>query len=103
MYGIATYSGTIFQVGTSLGATRGLLLRGGDVLEKFSDVDAVVFYKTGTLTIGRPVVTKVIASRDRGDANAKLSISYVLPLIYILYLITLGLYSDIPGLDVTFD
>jgi len=103
MYGIATYSGTIFQVGTSLGATRGLLLRGGDVLEKFSDVDAVVFDKTGTLTIGRPVVTKVIASRDRGDANAKLSVSYVLPWIYILYLITLGLHSDIPCLDFTFD
>lgn len=66
-----------FQVGTSLGATRGLLLRGGDVLEKFSDVDAVVFDKTGTLTIGRPVVTKVITSRGRGDANTKLSVSYV--------------------------
>ncbi|KAG2579482.1 copper-transporting ATPase PAA1, chloroplastic-like isoform X1 [Panicum virgatum] len=67
--GLATPTAVL--VGTSLGATRGLLLRGGDVLEKFSDVDAVVFDKTGTLTIGRPVVTKVIASRDRGDANTK--------------------------------
>jgi len=90
------------QVGTSLGATRGLLLRGGDVLEKFSDVDAIVFDKTGTLTIGRPVVTKVIASRGTGDGNTKLSVSYVL-WIYMLYLITLGLYSDIPTLDFTSD
>jgi len=50
-----------FQVGTSLGATRGLLLRGGNVLEKFSMVNSVVFDKTGTLTIGRPVVTKVVS------------------------------------------
>jgi P-type Cu+ transporter len=50
------------KVGTSLGARRGLLLRGGDVLEKFSEVDAIVFDKTGTLTTGKPVVTKVMAS-----------------------------------------
>lgn len=90
------------QVGTSLGATRGLLLRGGDVLEKFSDVDAVVFDKTGTLTIGRPVVTKVIASRGMGDANTKLSVSYLF-WIYMLYLITLGLSSDTLTLDFTSD
>lgn len=52
----------IFQVGTSLGAKRGLLLRGGNILEKFSMVNTIVLDKTGTLTIGRPVVTKVVAS-----------------------------------------
>jgi Cu2+-exporting ATPase len=67
-----------FQVGTSLGATRGLLLRGGDVLEKFAEVDAIVFDKTGTLTIGKPVVTKVIPSDSKGDVNTKLSGSYAL-------------------------
>lgn len=70
--GLATPTAVL--VGTSLGATRGLLLRGGDVLEKFSDVDAVVFDKTGTLTIGRPLVTKVITSRGMGDANTKESV-----------------------------
>jgi cation transport ATPase len=73
------------QVGTSLGATRGLLLRGGDVLEKFSDVDAVVFDKTGTLTIGRPVITKVIPSRGMGDANTKLSLLCTPVLYVVLY------------------
>lgn len=52
------------KVGTSLGATRGLLLRGGSVLEKFAGVDTIVFDKTGTLTVGKPVVTKVLSSND---------------------------------------
>ncbi|XP_021899802.1 copper-transporting ATPase PAA1, chloroplastic [Carica papaya] len=55
---------TAMLVGTSLGARKGLLLRGGDILEKFSSVNAVVFDKTGTLTVGRPVVTKVVTSKD---------------------------------------
>ncbi|KAI9176258.1 hypothetical protein LWI28_000495 [Acer negundo] len=56
--GLATPTAVL--VGTSLGATRGLLLRGGNVLEKFSMVNTIVFDKTGTLTIGRPVVTEVL-------------------------------------------
>lgn len=63
-----------FQVGTSLGATRGLLLRGGNILEKFAMVNTVVFDKTGTLTIGRPVVTKVVTSGSLTDPNSKLSV-----------------------------
>lgn len=58
-----------FQVGTSLGARRGLLLRGGNILEKFSMVNMIVFDKTGTLTIGRPVVTKVVASGSPESAD----------------------------------
>ncbi|XP_042422756.1 copper-transporting ATPase PAA1, chloroplastic-like [Zingiber officinale] len=58
--GLATPTAVL--VGTSLGATRGLLLRGGDVLEKFAAVDTIVFDKTGTLTIGKPVVTRVMPS-----------------------------------------
>lgn len=48
---------TAILVGTSLGAERGLLIRGGDVLEQVQDLDVVVFDKTGTLTTGNPVVT----------------------------------------------
>ncbi|KAH0768312.1 hypothetical protein KY285_004183 [Solanum tuberosum] len=64
---------TAVMVGTSLGATKGLLLRGGSVLERFSTVNTIVFDKTGTLTIGRPIVTKVV-SQGQGhqeDADAR--------------------------------
>ncbi|XP_057518377.1 copper-transporting ATPase PAA1, chloroplastic [Amaranthus tricolor] len=70
--GLATPTAVL--VGTSLGAKRGLLLRGGDVLEKFSAADVIVFDKTGTLTIGKPVVTKVVTLENEinllSDANS---------------------------------
>ncbi|RDX92219.1 Copper-transporting ATPase PAA1, chloroplastic [Mucuna pruriens] len=56
--GLATPTAVL--VGTSLGAKRGLLLRGGNILEKFAMVNTVVFDKTGTLTVGRPVVTNIV-------------------------------------------
>jgi len=48
---------TAILVGTGLGAERGLLIRGGDILEETQGVDTVVFDKTGTLTTGQPTVT----------------------------------------------
>ncbi|WP_052128855.1 heavy metal translocating P-type ATPase [Neosynechococcus sphagnicola] len=48
---------TAILVGTSLGSERGLLIRGGDVLEQVHGLDTVVFDKTGTLTTGTPTVT----------------------------------------------
>ncbi|XP_010936926.1 copper-transporting ATPase PAA2, chloroplastic [Elaeis guineensis] len=50
---------TAILVGTSLGAKRGLLIRGGDVLERLAGIDVVALDKTGTLTEGRPVVMAV--------------------------------------------
>jgi Cu2+-exporting ATPase len=43
-------------VGTSVGAERGLLIRGGDVLERVQQLDTIVFDKTGTLTMGKPTL-----------------------------------------------
>lgn len=60
------------QVGTSLGATKGLLLRGGNVLEKFAGVDTIVFDKTGTLTIGKPVVTSILTTQPEENKFSKL-------------------------------
>lgn len=42
-----------------LGAKRGLLVRGGDVLERLAGIDTLVLDKTGTLTEGKPVVTSI--------------------------------------------
>lgn len=43
---------TAVMVGTGLAATNGVLIKGGDVLEKASDINIVLFDKTGTLTNG---------------------------------------------------
>ncbi len=46
--------------GTWLASARGILVRGGDVLERAAHTDTLVFDKTGTLTRGSPVLTDVI-------------------------------------------
>lgn len=48
---------TAILVGTSLGAERGILIKGGDILEQVRDLDVIVFDKTGTLTLGQLRVT----------------------------------------------
>ena len=52
----------------SAGARRGLLLKGGAVLEKLGRITVAAFDKAGTLTEGKPQVTDVIGlSRPEAD------------------------------------
>ncbi|MEM8808013.1 MAG: heavy metal translocating P-type ATPase [Cyanobacteria bacterium P01_G01_bin.38] len=52
---------TAILVGSGIGAERGLLIRGGDILEEVHHLDTVVFDKTGTLTAGHPQVSDCIS------------------------------------------
>jgi Cu2+-exporting ATPase len=52
---------TAIMVGTGLGANRGVLFKNAMALETAAHIDTVVMDKTGTLTMGAPEVTDVIA------------------------------------------
>ena len=45
--------------GIGNGAKNGVLVKGGEIMDRFSKVDTLVFDKTGTLTKGKPEVTDI--------------------------------------------
>ena len=53
---------TAVMVATGKGAELGVLIKGGDVLQRAGDVNTMVLDKTGTVTEGRPVVTDLNAT-----------------------------------------
>ncbi|MDP8937839.1 MAG: heavy metal translocating P-type ATPase [Actinomycetota bacterium] len=58
---------TAIMVGTGRGASMGVLIKGGEVLERSKRVDTVVFDKTGTLTRGEMALTDVVAAEGEDD------------------------------------
>ena len=63
---------TAIVVGTGRGARAGILIKGGEVLERAARTREVVFDKTGTLTVGRPEVVALHA--HDGDTDALLAL-----------------------------
>jgi len=56
---------TAIMVGTGKGAEQGILIRGGESLERIQAVGVVLLDKTGTITKGKPELTDVIALGKR--------------------------------------
>ena len=53
---------TAVMVATGRGAEAGVLMKGGEALQRAGAIDTVVLDKTGTVTEGRPTVTDVVVA-----------------------------------------
>ncbi|MBA3761517.1 MAG: heavy metal translocating P-type ATPase, partial [Gemmatimonadales bacterium] len=53
---------TAVMVSTGKGAELGVLIKGGEALQRAGDISTVVLDKTGTVTEGRPTVTDVVTA-----------------------------------------
>jgi Cu+-exporting ATPase len=110
--GLATPTAII--VSTGKGAEQGILIRSADTLERAHKINAVLLDKTGTLTLGKPSVTDIIAaagySRDevlRLAASAEKNSEHSLAEAIVktaaekkLALFTTSQFSAMPGLGI---
>ena len=57
------------MVGMGRGAQMGILIKNAEALERFTSVDTLIVDKTGTLTLGKPTLTDVIAMERFDEAE----------------------------------
>jgi len=60
---------TAIMVGTGRGASEGILIKGGESLERIQALRSIVLDKTGTVTVGKPAVTNVVALAGLPDSE----------------------------------
>lgn len=58
---------TALMVASGRGAQAGILIKGGEALQRAGEVTTVVLDKTGTVTEGRPTVTDVVTTDQGSD------------------------------------
>ena len=63
---------TAVMVSTGRGAELGVLIKGGEALQRAGDITTVVLDKTGTVTEGRPTVTDLIVAPGASIAESEL-------------------------------
>lgn len=66
---------TALMVATGRGAEQGILIKGGEALQRLASIDTVVLDKTGTITEGRPAVTDVLPVAAGGDGGTWLRLA----------------------------
>jgi len=63
---------TAVMVATGRGASAGVLIKGGEALQRAGAIDTVVLDKTGTVTEGRPTVTDVVRAPNASRTDDEL-------------------------------